>query len=130
MHQEVADIALGFLSRSVTRGRYPLRFQAAEHALHWRIDAPMSTSAPRLAQVGQNQWIQASNDVALQTSLYFLARHPFGRSTRHIRPGSRVTDRPATGARGTRHGSGSTGAPADRITQAYFRWGVRVSSIE
>lgn len=42
----------------------------------------------------------------------------------------RVTDRPATGARGTRHGSGSTGAPADRITQAYFRWGIRVSSIE
>lgn len=37
MHQEAADIALSLLSRSVTRDRYPFRFQAAEHAIHSRV---------------------------------------------------------------------------------------------
>ena len=72
MHQEMADIALGFLSSSVAHGRYPFSFQAAEHALHRRVDAPMSTDVPRFVQIGQNQRVQVSNDVALQTSLNFL----------------------------------------------------------
>lgn len=34
LHQEMSDIALGPLSRSVTRGRYPFRFQAAKNVTH------------------------------------------------------------------------------------------------
>jgi len=48
MHQELADLALCFLSRSVTRGRYPFRFQAAEHALHWRVVPAISPATHAL----------------------------------------------------------------------------------
>jgi hypothetical protein len=33
----MAYIALSFLSGFVAKTRYPFSFQAAEHALHWRI---------------------------------------------------------------------------------------------
>lgn len=72
VHQEKADIAQGVLGGSVTQSRYPFGFQAAEHALHRRFDAPMSTDVPRLIQIGQNQGVQILNDEALQASWNFL----------------------------------------------------------
>jgi hypothetical protein len=45
----VSGNTLGFLSRSVARGRYPFCFQAAEHALHRRVVPAISPPAHALA---------------------------------------------------------------------------------
>ena len=108
MHQEKADIALGFLGGSVTQSRYPFGFQAAEHALHRRVEAPMSTDVPRFIQIGQNQGVQISNDVALQTSLNFLEGQSLSRSTRYVGPGSWITALTHHGYRPQRIVGGST----------------------
>jgi hypothetical protein len=60
MHQVMTDVSVRFLSLHVAHGRYPFSFQAAKHALHRRVDAPMSSRSPRLIQISQNQGVQFS----------------------------------------------------------------------
>jgi len=59
----------------------PFLLQAPEEGLGDRVDAPMSSRAHRLPQVGQDQRVQLPNNVALEAAVDFflcqtLARTP------------------------------------------------------
>jgi hypothetical protein len=46
--------------------------QRSPQALGRRVDAPMSSEARRIRQVGQNKWVQFPDDVPLQAAVDFF----------------------------------------------------------
>ena len=68
----VGDISDGFGMVRIVTLPYALHFEIQEETLDSSSDTAMSTDVPRVIQIGQNQGVQISNDVALQTSLNFL----------------------------------------------------------
>ena len=49
-----------------------LDLQRAKQRLAAGIDAPMSSRRSRVFQIGQDEWVQLTNDVALQTTVDLL----------------------------------------------------------
>ena len=96
------QIGLRVLVRPVARGVNPFVLQAVEEAFRRGIDAPMSRSARRIGQIGQNERVQFPDDVAFQATMNFLGRHPFLGPPLDIRPCSRI-------AAHAHHGNGPQG---------------------
>ena len=65
-----------------------LSFETAEEALHYGVDAPMSSNMRRIGQIGEDERVQLSYDIALQAAVDFLIRHAFLRPTFNVRPGT------------------------------------------
>ncbi|AJX95008.1 hypothetical protein BG24_3149 [Burkholderia pseudomallei PB08298010] len=111
--------------RPVARGMYPFALQAVE-ALRRRVDAPMSSGAHRISQIGKDERVQLPDDIALQAAMNFLVRHALLGPALDIRPCSRI----ATHAH---HGNGPQGiicstvatpvqAMSDRFTRGCLQW--------
>ena len=66
-------------------------FQTAEKGFRYRVDAPMSSGERRLLQVGQNERVQFSHDIALETAMDFLEGHTFLGATFNVRPSSGIS---------------------------------------
>ncbi|MGF6979872.1 hypothetical protein QFZ94_008389 [Paraburkholderia sp. JPY465] len=97
--------------RAIARCMNPFIFQAVEEALRRRVDAPMSRSAGRIGQVGQNERVQLPDDIALQAAVNFLVRHAFLGSSLDVRPGSRITAH-------AHHGDGPQGVVCSTVASA------------
>jgi len=69
-----------FLVRRVARGMYPFVLQAVEEALCGSVDAPMSSGAARIGQIGQNEGVQLPDDISLEAAMNLLLGHAFLRS--------------------------------------------------
>lgn len=69
-HLDVLEqISLRVGSRRVGRPMHPLVLQAVEEALGGCVDAPMSSSAPQICQVGKDVGVQLPHQVALEASV-------------------------------------------------------------
>lgn len=66
------DVAFGMRVIGVPFLVDPFAFQTSKESFYRRVDAPMSSEARRIRQVGQNKWVQFPDDVSFQAAVDFL----------------------------------------------------------
>ena len=70
--QPVDDFVLGLTSGLEGLSMQPLDHQRPEQRLATGVDAPMSSKGRSVFQIGQDERVQLTNDVALQTAVNLL----------------------------------------------------------
>jgi hypothetical protein len=90
-----------FIHRSTPHRKVPTvqscHLQRTPQAFGRRIDAPMSSSSRRIGEIGQNERIQVTDDIAFQAAVDFLVRHAFLRPTINIGPSAWIAAHPNHG---------------------------------
>ena len=71
-HDVVSNVRLRFCMVGIVALPNPLHLEIQEEALHHGINAPMSSKGRSIFQIGQDERVQLTNDVAFQTTVNLL----------------------------------------------------------